>query len=124
MFNKFHECPKNIDEVKKMFENNGMLDKFEAIEDFYYNKGKGGDSTPTLNFATDYMFLMGSIEIADIVSQNNQDVWMYRFDFMPTMTRIMGMKAMHGIDICGIFNKPDFLLAVALFKTKFKANNI
>ena len=78
-----------------MFENNGILDKFPAIEEFYFNKKKGGDSSPTLNFARDYMFSMGSIEIADIISQNNQDVWMYRFDFMPPLLRLFGLKATH-----------------------------
>jgi len=111
-FNTMHECPKNIEEVQKMLENNGMSDKFEAIEDFYYKKGKGGDSTPTLNFSRDYMFLMGSTEVADILSQNNQDVWMYRFDFMPTLPRLFGLKATHGIDVSGVFNKPNFLLDV------------
>jgi len=111
-FNTMHECPKNIEEVRKMLENNGMSDKFEAIEDFYYKKGKGGDSTPTLNFSRDYMFLMGSTEVADILSQNNQDVWMYRFDFMPTLPRLFGLKATHGIDVSGVFNKPNFLLDV------------
>jgi para-nitrobenzyl esterase len=109
MFNSMHECPKNKEEIKKMFENNDMLDKFQAIEDFYYSQKKGGDSSPTLNFGKDYMFLLGSLEVADILSQNNQDVWMYRFDFMPPLPKLIGMKATHVIDVHTVFSKSDFL---------------
>ena len=108
-FNLMHECPKDKEEVKKMFENNGMLDKFPAVEDFYYNKGKGGDSSPTLNFARDYMFSIGSIEVADIISQNHQDVWMFRFDFMPPLLRLFGLKATHATDLAMIFKNSDTL---------------
>ncbi|KAG4098359.1 alpha/beta-hydrolase [Neocallimastix lanati (nom. inval.)] len=105
----FRECPKNIEEIKKMLENNHMSDKFEALEDFYYQQKKGGDATPPLNFGKDYLILLGSIEVADILSQNKQDVWMYRYDFMPPLLKLMGMKAAHGLDIQGIINKRHIL---------------
>lgn len=110
VFNMVHECPKNKDEIKKMFENNNVLDKFEAIEDFYFTQKKGGDSTPTLNFAKDYMFLLGSLEVADILSQNHQDVWMYRFDYMPPLFRSIGLKAAHGVDVTMAFESNEYSL--------------
>jgi len=123
-FNTMHECPKNKEEVKKMLENNGMIDKFEAIEDFYYQKKKGGDSTPTLNFARDYMFVLGSTEVADILSQRHQEVWMYRFDFMPILPRLMGMKATHGIDVHCVFNNPDILTGLLWLFTRPSSQTI
>jgi len=123
-FNIMHECPKNKEEVKKMLENNGMIDKFEAIEDFYYQKKKGGDSTPTLNFSRDYMFVLGSTEVADILSQRHQEVWMYRFDFMPILPRLMGMKATHGIDVHCVFNNPDILTGLLWLFTRPSSQTI
>ena len=107
LFKLNHECTINKEEIRKMFENSDMLDKFPAVEDFYFKQKKGGDSTPANNFSKDYMFLLGSLEIADILSQNNQDVWMYRYDFMPPVLRLFGLKATHGIDIASVFDKPS-----------------
>jgi para-nitrobenzyl esterase len=117
-FNIFHECTKNKEEIQKMFENNNMSDKFPAIEEFYFNQKKGGDSSPTLNFAKDYMFLLGSLEVADILSQNKQDVYMYRFDFMPPIPRLFGLKSTHGIDIKTTFNMPSLLVDSLWFLTR------
>jgi len=114
-FNLFHECTKNKEEIRKMFENNNMSDKFPAIEEFYFNQKKGGDLSPTLNFAKDYMFLLGSLEVADILSQNKQDVYMYRFDFTPPL---IGLKATHGIDVNAIFDSPEFSTNMLWFLTR------
>jgi len=116
--NLFHECPKNKEEVQKMFENNQMSDQFKEIEEFYYNQKKGGDSTPTLNFSTDYVFLLGSLEVADILSRNHQDVWMYRFDYMPPLLRLFGLKSTHGIDIQMTFKQKDLTGNLLWFLTR------
>ncbi|OUM67484.1 hypothetical protein PIROE2DRAFT_5005 [Piromyces sp. E2] len=98
LFNIFHECPKNTNEIKKMLENNHLIEKYPEIEDFYFKQKKGGDSSAVLNFSGDYMFTLSNHEIAEIQSQKN-DVWLYRFDYMPPMFKAIGMKATHGIDI-------------------------
>ncbi|ORX44855.1 alpha/beta-hydrolase [Piromyces finnis] len=118
LFGLFHECPKTKKEIKKMFELNNMSDKFDAIDDFYFKQKKGGDSSPTANFAKDYMFLLGSLEVADIVSQNNQDVWMYRFDYMPILFRAIGLKATHGIDISMTFLDNEYSMNTLWFLTR------
>jgi len=122
-FNLMHECPKNKEEVKKMFEYNHLSDRFPAIEDFYYRQKKGGDSSPTLNFARDYMFLMGSIEVADILSQHHQEVWMYRYDFMPPLIRLLGLKSTHGTDVPMVFNKPAPLCDALYLFTRSSSKN-
>ncbi|OUM59025.1 hypothetical protein PIROE2DRAFT_15567 [Piromyces sp. E2] len=107
VFHLFHECPTSKKEIQKMFENNDMSDKYPLIEEFYFKEKKGGDAKPECNFGTDYLFLLGSHEVADIQSQNN-DVYMYRFDFMPPVLRLIGNKAAHGIDIVPVFKTNDF----------------
>jgi len=109
------DCPKNIEGAKKMFENNGLSDKFSAFEDFYFTQNKGGDSTPVKNFLRDYVFFLGSLEVADILSERNQDVWMYRFDFMPPLLRLLGMKATHSIDIQMTFDSDDDVVGKLLW---------
>jgi len=105
------DCPKNKDEVKKIFENNNMLEEFKSIEDFYYIQEKGGDSAPSLNFSKDYLFLLGSLDYADILSQK-QDVWMYRFDFMPPLLKLFGLKATHSVDLQAVFDKQGDIASI------------
>eukprot|EP00833_Pecoramyces_ruminatium_P007890 jgi/Orpsp1_1/1181922/evm.model.c7180000079142.2 len=70
--NIFHECPKNKEEIKKMFENNNISDKFKDIEDYYFIQKKGGDCSPSVNFGRDYIFFLGSAEVADILSSEKK----------------------------------------------------
>lgn len=93
-----HECTKNKEEIKQMFENNNLSEKFPEVEEFYFNKKKGGDASPPVNFSSDYMFKIGSIEVADIQSQTD-DVWVYRMDYEPILPKSIGLKACHGIDV-------------------------
>jgi len=114
--NIFHECPKNKEEIKQMFENNNMSDKFKDIEDYYFIQKKGGDCSPSVNFGRDYIFFLGSTKVADILSsEKKQDVWVYRFDFMPPLLKILGLKATHSIDIQTIFDKEDDILGKLLW---------
>lgn len=117
LFNSLHECPKSKEEIQKMFENNDLSDKFPIIEEFYYKEKKGGDSTPECNFGKDYIFLLGSLEFADIQSQNN-DVYMYRLDFMPTILKLTGYKSLHSIDIFPVFKNYSFLGNLVWFLTR------
>jgi len=106
MFKTYHEGPNSKKEIQKMFENNNMSDKFPLIEEFYFKEKKGGDSSPECNFNTDYLFLLGTHEIADIQSQNN-DVYMYRFDYVPPLMKLSGHKAAHALDIPIVFKTYD-----------------
>jgi len=101
------DCPKTLEATKQMFKNNGLTDKFPAFEDFYFKQNKGGDSCPIKNFHRDYVFFLGSLEVADILSERHQEVYMYRFDFMPPLLRLLGLKATHSIDIQMTFEKED-----------------
>ncbi|OUM59026.1 hypothetical protein PIROE2DRAFT_15568 [Piromyces sp. E2] len=124
MFKTYHECPKSKEEIQKMFENNDMSDKFRLIEEFYYEEKKGGgDTAPECNFDTDYLFLLGTHEIADIQSQNN-DVYMYRFDFVTPLMKLSGHKAAHGLDLSPVFKVHDFSNQMLYFLTKSKYKQI
>jgi para-nitrobenzyl esterase len=61
-----------------------------------------------LDFSTDYLFLLGNLEFADIQSQHSE-VWMYRFDYMPPLLRAVGVNATHGIDIYTTLKNMDGL---------------
>lgn len=110
LFRLSGECTKTLEDVKKMFENNQRSDDFATIEDFYFTQKKGGDSDPVLNFATDYLFFLGSTEVADILSERQQDVWMYRFDFVPPMLKLSGYNAAHCVDLPIAFDCTEDLL--------------
>jgi len=98
-FSLMHECPIQKKEIKQMFKNNNLSEKFSAIEEYYFNKKNHRfDIGSCLEFGTDYLFLLGNTKFADIQSQNN-DVWMYRFDYIPPLLKVVGLKATHGIDM-------------------------
>ncbi|OUM59024.1 hypothetical protein PIROE2DRAFT_64038 [Piromyces sp. E2] len=97
-FSVFHECSVTQNEIKKMFENNNMMDKYPEIEEYYFKKFNRWGLSSCFDFGNDHLFLLGCTEFADIQSQNN-DVWMYRFDYMPPLLRAVGIKATHGIDV-------------------------
>ena len=109
-FNLFHECVRSKSELKQMLENNNLSEKYDAIEDFYFqNKNKNRFTMRScLDFSTDYLFLLGNLEFADIQSQHSE-VWMYRFDYMPPLLRAVGVNATHGIDIYTTLKNMDGL---------------
>ncbi|ORX57106.1 alpha/beta-hydrolase [Piromyces finnis] len=107
-FSMNHECPITKNEIKKMFENNNLMEKYPEIENYYFKKCKRLGLSSCFEFGTDYLFLLGCTEFADIQSQNN-DVWMYRFDYMPPLLRAVGIKATHGIDIYTALKNMDTL---------------
>ncbi|ORX78685.1 alpha/beta-hydrolase [Anaeromyces robustus] len=112
-FNVFHECPRNKNEIKKMFENNNILDKYPEFENFYFNNPQESsklDYFSALNFSTDRLFTMGCTEFAEVQSQNkNNEVWVYRFDYIPPLLKIVGLNATHGIDLYTTFKKMDLI---------------
>jgi len=116
-FNLFHECPKNLEEIQKMFENNGMSDKFPLIEEFYFKEKKGGNSSPNCNFSTDYMFAIGTHKIAEIQSKYN-DVYMYRYDFIPPLMKLSGQGATHALEVAPVFNYNEFPLKMFYLLTR------
>ena len=68
-FNLFHKCVRSISELKRILENNNWSEKYDAIEDFYFqNKNK---NRSCLDFFTDYLFLLGNLELANIQSQHS-----------------------------------------------------
>ncbi|KAG4098531.1 para-nitrobenzyl esterase [Neocallimastix lanati (nom. inval.)] len=73
---------------------------------------------------TDLHFLVGSIKLADCQCENN-DVWMYQFNYAPRLLKLLGLNATHGIDvsICNKNAPRDYLWYMTPSKQKDKLMN-
>jgi para-nitrobenzyl esterase len=62
------------------------------------------------DFAGDYGFWYPSTRAADFHSRF-APVWVYRFDFAPTVLRLVGLDATHGLEMFALFDELDVPIA-------------
>jgi para-nitrobenzyl esterase len=62
------------------------------------------------DFAGDYGFWYPSTRVADFHSRF-APVWVYRFDFAPTVLRLVGLDATHGLEMFALFDELDAPIA-------------
>ena len=126
--------------VADMFEKNGNIEKFPDIIRYYHpnaeaylkefdeQAGKFGAAAlissdtsvskvgvPFINFATDYVFQMPAIKVAEGQKHYTDDVWMYRYDLVTKSGEESGLKASHAFDLPAMFANKDFHFSRFIF---------
>ena len=88
--------PTSWKQVAKMLELNGMSDKLLDIKALYAGMS---EKEAMQSLGRDRMFWADSISCTIAQSKNN-DTYSYRYDFEPFLTKLLGLRATHGIDVC------------------------
>jgi len=92
------ECPMNWNEIRTFCKRHGLLSKYNDFKNHYGQLPT--EAEQCCEFITDYQFLINSCFIADALSQwNENEVWMYRFDYPPPLFEYIELNATHGCDI-------------------------
>ncbi|WP_426718223.1 carboxylesterase/lipase family protein [Corynebacterium auriscanis] len=73
---------------------------FDEISNAYGDLGKRSNFAHLL---TDAVFWAQSVQLAELHSQHDHDVWMYRYDYAPAMLRRLGIGAMHSMELSALF---------------------
>lgn len=84
------------DTVEKMLKNNGKEQYYPELREIYSQFKTEREQLS--HFVTDYLFAMDAFRCAD-AQANHGNVWMYRFDFVPTAYKQMNMGAAHAVEI-------------------------
>ncbi|GKU31067.1 carboxylesterase/lipase family protein [Clostridium folliculivorans] len=87
--------PSSWEQVRKMLELNHCIDKLEDLHQLYDGLS---ENKQMKELAKDRAFLIDSIKVADRQSGYNS-TWMYRFDYAPILTRLVGLKSVHGVEV-------------------------
>lgn len=103
LFNYMKICPRTWADILNMLKNNGYLGLRERFETFY---GKMKIHDAVLKANRDRMFVTGSIKTA-IAFSKNSDAYMYRFDLVTPISRLMRMGATHTMDVCPALDTND-----------------
>jgi len=90
--------------VEQMLENNGKEQYFNELKAAYGHFES--EQKALSNFVTDYLFAMDTHRCAVEQSIHN-NVWMYRFDFVPVAYKHMGKGAVHGVEVPFSLNTID-----------------
>lgn len=126
--------------IAEMFEKNGNIEYFPNIIRYYHPNAaaylkefdmqgsKFGAVTtnepdvpfskvgiPFINFATDYVFQMPAIKVAQGQKQYTDDVWMYRYDLVTKSGEESGLRASHAFDLPATFANKDFHFSKFIF---------
>ncbi|MGM0432836.1 MAG: carboxylesterase/lipase family protein [Spirochaetota bacterium] len=67
---------------------------------------------------TDLLFRISSIWFAEAATEHSKDVWMYRFDYEPTLLRKNGLHAFHATDLPYLFGNFDSVIVKPMFLLK------
>ena len=70
---------------------------------------------PFIDFATDYVFQMPAIKVAEGQKQYTPDVWMYRYELVTKSGEGSGLKASHAFDLPAMFANKDFHFSKFIF---------
>ena len=90
--------------IETMFNSNGNGSFYPLIKEYYEKSG----NSSFIDFATDYAFQMPSIKVAEAQKKYEDDVYMYRFEYISKMGKESGMGACHGFEIPLVFKDKDF----------------
>ena len=96
LFYMIKMTPTSWKQVAKMLELNGMSDKLLDIKALYAGMS---EKEAMQSLGRDRMFWADSISCTIAQSKNN-DTYSYRYDFEPFLTKLLGLRATHGIDVC------------------------
>lgn len=99
--------PNSWEAIEEMFLRHGYQEKYIKLKRYYEENSHGhinGIKECFIQFATDYMFQVPSIQIADAQKEYG-DVYVYRFEYVPKSARESGMMCAHALDIPFDFNK-------------------
>lgn len=101
------EFPDSWEAIEKLFRKHGYTNRFSKIKHYYEKNGKGefnGTEECFINFATDYLFQVPSIQVAE-AQRKYSDVYVYRFEYIPEYARKTGMMCAHAADLPFVFSK-------------------
>lgn len=122
--------------IAEMFEKNGNIEHFPDIIRYYHpnadaylkdlsesGKFSAADSdepmakvgVPFIKFATDYVFQMPAVKVADSQKLHSDDVWMYRYDLVTKSGEATGLRASHAFDLPAMFADKDFHFSRFIF---------
>ena len=127
--------------IAEMFEKNGNIEHFPDIIRYYHpdadaylkefnEQGSkfGAETTktqdtptskvgvPFINFATDYVFQMPAVKIAEGQKKYTDDVWMFRYDLVTKSGEESGLRATHAFDLPATFANKDFHFSKFVFE--------
>ncbi|MDK1327658.1 carboxylesterase/lipase family protein [Arthrobacter sp. zg-Y1143] len=103
LFDRFEDIlPTKPERIEKMFARTApeLQDQVLAAYPGYPGKHQAVD------VGGDAVFWLPSVQVAEAHSAH-APVWSYRFDYAPTMARILGVGATHGLDIPAVFGNYD-----------------
>lgn len=108
--------PNSWEMVYEMFENNGHADAFDAIKEYYADPSKEEKyGNPFVHFATDYVWEMPSIKVAQAQS-NYADTWMYRFEYLSKFAKETGMLVTHAFELPCVFGVKEHEFSQVFFQ--------
>ncbi len=103
------DFPNSWEAVRELFWRHGYREEYEEIKRYYEKNNHqkiNGVEECFVHFATDYMFQMPSIQVAD-AQKNYGDVYVYRFEYVPEAAVKSGMMCAHALDLPFDFNKQE-----------------
>ena len=126
--------------IAAMFEKSGNIEHFPDIIRYYHpdadaylkefneQSSKFGAETTTLpdvpvskvgvpfiHFATDYVFQVPAVKVAEGQRHYTDDVWMFRYDLITKSGEESGLKASHAFDLPATFANRDFHFSQFVF---------
>lgn len=101
--------PNSWESIEEMFLRHGYQEEYVKLKRYYEENSHGcinGIKECFIQFATDYMFQVPSIQVAAGQKEYN-DVYVYRFEYVPKAAKESGMMCAHALDIPFDFNKAE-----------------
>ena len=93
--------PNSWEMVKEMLDKNGHSEKFEDIKKYYEGFGEG--LAPFIEFATDYVFKVPSIQLAKYMAVEGDEVYMYHYELSTKGLNKIGWGATHASELPAVF---------------------